>query len=87
MTLGFGIKLFFEIMMVLLIAYGIMNEEKLIAFEDELYPVLKFCFRKYILRNIKTNKSQPKAVKTHSKAALRVISGKKSVETKSQGVA
>ena len=43
MTLGFGIKVIFEVLIVLLIAYGIMNEEKLIAFEDELYPVIKFC--------------------------------------------
>lgn len=49
MTLGFGIKVALEIIVVLLIGYGIMNEEKLIAFEDELVPVLKFCYKKYIV--------------------------------------
>lgn len=49
MTLTFALKIFFEIGMVLLIAYGIYNEEKLVAFEKEIFPVLKFAFRKYIL--------------------------------------
>lgn len=59
MTLGFAVKIIIEVLVVLLIAYGIMNEEKLVAFEDELYPVLKFCFRKYILRNIPEKAKTP----------------------------
>ncbi|MCQ2460718.1 MAG: hypothetical protein MJ115_01050 [Clostridia bacterium] len=78
MTLGFIIKVIFEVLMVLLIVYGIFNEEKLIAFEDELYPVLKFCVHKYILKDYKP---------AHRKATLRVISGKKSVKTETKGVA
>lgn len=50
MTLGFALKIFFEIGMVMLIAYGIIHEDKLIAFENELAPLLKFMFKKYILK-------------------------------------
>ena len=78
MTLGFGIKVIFEILMVLLIVYGIFNEEKLIDFEEELFPVLKFCFHKYILKDHKP---------AQRKATLKVINGKKSVKTETKGVA
>ena len=56
MTLGFAIKVFAEIGVVLLIAYGIMNEEKLVAFEREFGAVIKFAFRKYILKTIPNKK-------------------------------
>ena len=90
MTLGFGIKVIFEIAAVLLIVYGVLNEEKLIAFEDELAPVLRFCFHKYILKDIKrTNKtpvaSQHKVVR--HKATFKVISGKKASNTANREVA
>lgn len=79
MTLGFGIKVILEVAVVLLIVYGILNEEKLVAFENELAPVLRFCFHKYILKDAqKTNKtpvaSEQKAVRR--KATFKVISGK-----------
>lgn len=90
MTLGFGIKVIFEVAIVLLIVYGILNEEKLIAFEDELAPVLRFCFHKYILKDVnRTHKtpvaSQHKVVRR--KATFRVISGKKASHTANREVA
>ncbi len=90
MTLGFGIKVIFEVAVVLLIVYGIMNEEKLIAFEDELAPVLRFCFHKYILKDVKrTNKtpvaSQQKVVRR--KATFKVISGKQASHSANREVA
>lgn len=57
MTLGFAIKVFIEIAVVLLIAYGIMNEEKLVAFEQELGKVIKFAFKKYVLK-VQPNKQR-----------------------------
>ncbi len=61
MTLGFAIKVFAEIAVVLLIAYGIMNEERLVAFERELGAVLKFAFKKYVL------KTQPNKQRTNKR--------------------
>ncbi|MBQ3897328.1 MAG: hypothetical protein II742_02390 [Clostridia bacterium] len=73
MTLGFAIKVILEVLVVMLIAYGIWNEEKLVAFEEELFPVLKFCFNKYILKkNVRTKKTP-----VRRKAAIKVISGRK----------
>jgi len=73
MTLGFAIKVILEVLVVMLIAYGIWNEEKLVAFEEELFPVLRFCFNKYILKkNVRTKKAP-----VRRRAALRVISGRK----------
>lgn len=80
MTLGFAIKIILEVFVVLLIAYGIMNEEKLVAFEDELYPVLRFCFRKYILRN--TDKKEKAPV-----LRLKVISGRETEKGADRSVA
>ena len=77
MTLGFIIKIIIEVFVVLLIGYGIMNEEKLVAFEDELFPVLKFCFHKYILKDLKKKQ----------RARLRVISGKESAGDAERSVA
>ena len=51
MTTSFALKIFFEIGLVMLIAYGYKNEDKLIEFETELFAILKFAFRKYILKN------------------------------------
>lgn len=51
MTTSFALKIFFEIGLVLLIAYGYKNEDKLIEFETELFAVLKFAFRKYVLKS------------------------------------
>lgn len=82
MTLGFGIKVFFEIIGVLLIAYGIMNEEKLVEFENELWPVLKFCYHKYVKKDIR-RKSQTPVSKQQKvlkkKTTLSVVNGKKNV--------
>lgn len=62
MTLSFAIKVLFEIGAVLLIAYGYKNEEKLIAFEKELAAVLKFVFKKYILKQVPNKTKQTKTV-------------------------
>lgn len=51
MTTSFALKIFFEIGLVMLIVYGYKNEDKLIAFEAELFAILKFAFRKYVLKN------------------------------------
>ena len=90
MTLGFGIKIILEIAAILLITYGIFNEDKLIAFEDELAPVLRFCFHKYILKDLKkTNKTpatrQQKSVR--QKATFKVISGKQTSRNTNREVA
>ncbi len=58
MTTSFALKIFFEIGLVLLIAYGYKNEEKLIEFETELFAVLKFAFRKYVLKSTGKKKSE-----------------------------
>ncbi|GEM_PF-2583179 len=93
MTLGFAVKVFFELALILLIVYGVLNEDKLIAFEDELAPVLKFCVHKYILKDLKTKKAPVKKApvkveKAVSRPApLKVISGKKFVKTETKGVA
>lgn len=50
MTTSFALKVFFEIGLVMLIVYGYKNEEKLIDFETELFAVLKFAFKKYVLK-------------------------------------
>ncbi|MDO5448710.1 MAG: hypothetical protein Q4F70_03785 [Clostridia bacterium] len=90
MTLGFGIKVILEVAVILLITYGIFNEDKLIAFEDELAPVLRFCFHKYILKDVKkTNKTpvshQQKSVR--QKATFKVISGKQPTHNVNREVA
>ncbi len=51
MTTSFALKIFFEIGLVMLIVYGYKNEDKLIEFETELFAVLKFAFRKYVLKS------------------------------------
>lgn len=50
MTYTFAFETFFEIGLVLLIAYGYKNEEKLIAFEQELLAFTKSLIGKYILK-------------------------------------
>jgi len=44
----FALQVLLEIAIVLLIGYGILHEDELIEFEDELWKVIKFCIRKYI---------------------------------------
>lgn len=73
MTFGFGIKIVFEVMAVMLVLYGVINEEKLIEFEDEMFAILKFCIKKYIL---KTNK---KPVKRSNKPQNRVVRPKENI--------
>ncbi len=51
MSIMFILKLFIEAMVVVLIGFGIAYEDKLVEFEDELWAIAKFCFRKYILRS------------------------------------
>ena len=41
MTLLFGLKIIVEVAVVLLIGYGIWNEDKLVAFEDKLFERIK----------------------------------------------
>ncbi|MDD6808250.1 MAG: hypothetical protein PUD72_07400 [Oscillospiraceae bacterium] len=76
MTVGFGIKVLLEVAVVLLIAYGYMNEEKLIAFEREFYAIMKFCVKKYILKTYQPKKAQvkPQAKITH-RAEIKVFPG------------
>ncbi len=64
MTTSFALKIFFEIGLVMLIVYGYKNEDKLIEFETELFAVLKFAFRKYVLKN--TGKKNSRANTAHS---------------------
>ncbi|NLL63330.1 MAG: hypothetical protein GX241_03670 [Ruminococcaceae bacterium] len=59
MTLGFGVKILFEVVAVLLIVYGILNEDKLIEFETEMRKIIKFCFKKYVFKQTE----QPKLSK------------------------
>ncbi len=74
MTLGFAIKVFLEIGVVLLIAYGIMNEEKLVAFERELGAVIRFAFRKYVLKNVSNkNRTNDRTNKEMSRMEVRNI--------------
>lgn len=51
MTVGFAIKVLVEVAVTLLIVYGIICEEKLIEFENELWEVIKFCWKKYARNN------------------------------------
>ena len=90
MTLGFGIKVILEVAVILLITYGIFNEDKLIAFEDELAPVLRFCFHKYILKDLKKVNKSPAARQQKSvrqKATFKVISGKQASRNTNREVA
>ena len=57
MTVGFAIKVLVEVAVTLLIVYGIICEEKLIEFENELWKVIKFCWKKYV-KNNKKNKER-----------------------------
>ena len=41
MTLLFGLKIIIEVAVVLLIGYGILHEEELVAFEDKLFERIK----------------------------------------------
>lgn len=73
MTAGFALKIFFEIGLIFMIAYGYKNEQKLIAFERELFAVLKFAFKKYVLHKTpnkkanaqRTNMQRPANVEAH----------------------
>lgn len=88
MTLGFGIKIVLEVVAVMLIAYGILNEEKLIAFEDELFPVLKFCFKKYVLRqNMKQTRTKKPAPAPVHRAEIKVLPSRKTDVRSHQNVA
>lgn len=64
MTTSFALKIFFEIGLVMLIFYGYKNEDKLIEFETELFAVLKFAFRKYVLKS--TGKKNVRTANTAS---------------------
>jgi len=43
MTTLFFIKLFVELVLIALIGYGIVKEQELIQFEDDLMEVLEWC--------------------------------------------
>ena len=74
MTLGFAIKVFLEIGVVLLIAYGIMNEEKLVAFERELGAVIRFALIKYVLKTVPNkNRTNDRTNKEMSRMEVRNI--------------
>lgn len=76
MTAGFGIKVLFEVAVVLLIAYGYMNEEKLIAFEQEFFAIIKFCVKKYITKTYQPKKAQaPVAAKRTHRAEIKMFPG------------
>lgn len=47
----FILKVLIEVMVVILIGFGIAYEDKLVEFEDELWAITKFCFKKYVLRS------------------------------------
>ena len=86
MTIGFFIRIFFEIAAILLIGYGIIHEDEIIEFEDELFVIAKFCFKKYVLKNQKRSKNvsrarQKKVVKA-KRAPLQVVDGSKKKEKK-----
>lgn len=68
MSFGFGIKIVFEVIAVMLVLYGVINEEKIIAFEDEMFAIIKFCIKKYIL---KSNKKNVKRSRTAQKKVVR----------------
>lgn len=59
MNTAFALKIFLEIGAILLIAYGYMNEEKVIAFERDLFKVVKFAVRKYVVRTHKRENTRP----------------------------
>lgn len=70
MTTSFALKIFFEIGLVMLIVYGYKNEDKLIEFETELFAVLKFAFRKYVLKS--TGKKNVRVANTASHKEIQV---------------
>lgn len=77
MTTSFALKIFFEIGLVMLIAYGYKNEDKLIEFEAELFAFMKFAFKKYILKN-NNKKTSAKTASSSRKS----VSAQKSVPVK-----
>ena len=62
MTTSFALKIFFEIGLVLLIVYGYKNEDRLIAFESELFAIIKFVLKKYVFGRVRTEKTRNKTV-------------------------
>ena len=64
MNTAFAFKIFLEIGAILLIAYGYMNEEKVIEFERELFKVMKFIVNKYVFKtyNNKNNNENARPV-------------------------
>ncbi len=78
MTLGFGIKIVFEVIAVMLVVYGFINEEKLIEFEDEMFAIIKFCIKKYILKTYK--KSNKKRVAPRQENIRPVASHKATIK-------
>lgn len=87
MELGFIIRVILEVLAVLLVCYGITIEEKLIEFEDEMFAIIKFCFKKYVLKNQKRTKKTPyakqqKVVRKKKGANLKVVDGKKKASSR-----
>lgn len=70
MTTAFAIRTFFEIVAVLLVTFGILNEDKLINFETNVKRIIKRKIRMYRRRKAIEKR---RANNTH----LRVVSDRK----------
>ena len=80
MTTAFAVKTFFEIAAVLMVVLGILNEDKLIAFEQSITRIVKRKIRMYRRR---------KAIeKRHAQGThLKVASDRKNAPVRRQSVA
>ena len=80
MTTAFAVKTFFEIAAVLMVVLGILNEDKLIAFEQNVTRIVKRKIRMYRRRKaIEKRRAQG----TH----LKVASDRKNAPIRRQSVA
>jgi len=80
MTMAFAVKTFFEIAAVLLVVLGILNEDKLIIFEQNVARIIKRKIRMYRRRKaIERRRAQGKH--------LRIASDRKNAPVKRQSVA
>ena len=75
MTTAFAIRTFFEITAVLLVAFGILNEDKLINFETNVKRIVKRKIKAYRRRKAIEKR---RANNTH----LRVVADRKSTSVK-----